>query len=807
MNRSFKNITKLLTFFIGAAVILLVNGHALAQRQLLSINSNWLYAQDNSKTISDVKTKWNNISLPHTWNQYDVVDATPGYRRDASWYKKSIDVPKVKDAKYFLYFEGANITSTLYVNGKLVGEHIGGYVAFEYDITPYVKAGKRNNIAVRVDNSYNIHVIPSQKADFYIMGGITRDVWLKIVSSSHIQSLQISTPAVSKTSASTVAKVNINQDKSLKADEISIDIIDPVTKQSVTSNKTKVTEGGELNIELPKIANPRLWSPSLPQRYEAVVKLYSKGKIIDHVSDKIGYRWFNFEPYGAFFLNGERLLIRGTHRHEDHAGTGPAMSNAQHVSDMVLIKEMGANFVRLAHYPQDPSVYNACDSLGLIVWDELPWCRGGLGDKEWQDNTKRLLREQIAMNYNHPSICFWSVGNEVYWLPDFPNGDELKPMNVFLTELNNICHELDPNRLTAIRKYYEGADLIDVFSPSIWSGWYAGLYTNYKETLTANQKKYNRFLHMEYGGTSHVGRHTASPVTGEGKVLSDKEWAEVSNQVGVANVAQNGDNSENYIVDLFDWYLHVSETQPGFGGNAQWAFKDFATPLRPEDPIPYVNQKGLTDRAGIPKDAYYVFKSYWATKPFAYIESHTWTERSGKTGEAQQTRVYSNAQEVELFQNGKSLGRKKKIANTLPAGGLHWSVMYSEGKNSLKAIAYSNGKEVATDLIDVNFTYKPYDKADQITLDKSTLPNGNILIEAIARDKNGKRVLDYEKRIYFDHNGSGRLLIDLGTPYGSQVLEMSNGRATVILQPDTSGQCVIEARNQDFKGSYITVNF
>ena len=350
---------------------------------------------------------------------------------------------------------------------------------------------------------------------------------------------------------------------------------------------------------------------------------------------------------------------------------------------------MGANFVRLGHYPQDPEVYRAADSLGLLIWDELPWNRGGLGGAEWQAHTERLLREQIAQNMNHPSIITWSLGNEIYWLPEVEGGGDTDRINVFLTRLNDTAHALDPSRPTSIRKYYDGSDIVDVFSPSIWAGWYSGVYTSYEKALLDAQAKYPRLLHMEYGGSSHVGRHTETPIDGQGLVDPD-EWAEAVNQVEVTNIASNGDWSESYIVDLFDWSLRVSESLPGFAGNAQWAFKDFGTPLRPENDLPYMNQKGLVTRDGTPKDAYYVFKSVWTDpdagdEPFCWIESHTWTERSGPPGEPRQVDVYCNTDAARLASDGRDLGLRQRDGSQFPAAGLSWEVPFTVGANELVA--------------------------------------------------------------------------------------------------------------------------
>ena len=807
------NILKFLCFFV--VTLLLTSTYAEGQttssdRNITNINEGWEYLENNLTEISELENQrhWEKIDLPHTWNQWDAVDFSPGYRRDASWYQKEIQIEKVADAQYLLYFEGANITTDVYVNHQHAGSHIGGYVGFEIDITDKVKKGQKNTISIRVDNSYNRDVIPSQKADFFIYGGITRDLWLKILPEVNLKNITVNTSEVSKELANTSLKIDFNNPSSLgNKCAVKTQIIESNTKTIVAEKtvKARQVKTGK-SIVLPAIKNPKLWSPGQPNLYQVVVELWNGKKMVDRKVETIGYRWYSFEEYGGFFLNDEKLLLRGTHRHEEHAGYGAAMTNEMHYNDIAQMKDMGVNFLRLGHYPQDPEIYKACNELGIIVWDELPWCRGGKGTAKWEANTERLFHEQILQNYNHPSIFFWSVGNEIYWLPDFENGDDEKELNKYVKKLNDLAHTLDPSRMTSIRKYYAGADLVDVFSPSIWSGWYAGVYTNYKNTLAENQKKYPRFLHMEYGGSSHVGRHTENPITGDG-VLSEDDWAEVANQVDVENIAKGGDWTENYIVDLFDWYLGVTETQENFAGNAQWAFKDFGTPLRPENAIPYLNQKGLVDRSGKPKDAYYVFKSYWTKKPFTYIESHTWTERQGPEGKSRNISVFSNCPQVELVHNGKKISTKNRVVGNFPACGLNWDLLFTEGENLLIANGFQDGKKVTTDTLTVNYTFEKSEKADHIQLSSRLLENGNYLVEAVMLDKNNKRVLDYEKPVYFSRDGAGELMKNYGTPTRSQIIQMANGKAAIELIPAEKGKAIIEVRNQDFKGSYLVIDF
>jgi beta-galactosidase len=461
--------------------------------------------------------------------------------------------------------------------------------------------------------------------------------------------------------------------------------------------------------------------------------------------------------------------------------------------------------VRLAHYPQAPEVYRACDELGILVWDELPWCRGGVGGEVWKANTKRLLREQMEQNFNHACVMIQSLGNELSWLPDVPDGDRMDSLRAMIRELNAIAKQMQPSWLTATRKFTEGADLVDVVSPSIWPGWYSGNYRGFEKAITDARDRYLHLLHVEYGGDSHVGRHSENPVTGDATLVPDGFEENVKPQK-IKNVAQNSDWSESYIVDLFDWSLHISEQLEWLTGNAQWAFKDFATPLRPENPIPYVNQKGLVDRAGNPKDAYFVFKSYWTTSPlFCYIESHTWTERSGPANLKREVNVFSNCPEAELFLNHVSQGKKTRDTKQYPACGLNWQVTFNEGENVLTALGFKEAKPAASDSIAVTYRYRKSDVPDHIQLTSIPMKNGNILITAIVVDKDGNRVLDYSKRIYFSRDGSGKLLENYGTPTRSAVIEMANGKAQIEFQPDGRRRAVIEARNQDFKGEYLVI--
>ena len=783
-------------------------------RSEYKINADWAYLEDDIKNIADVSKSakdWEAISLPHTWNKSDIYNLTPGYRRAASWYKKEIFIPKLTtDMRFIVSFDAVNIKSEIYVNGIKAGSHVGGYIGFDIDITPYITFDKVNTILVKADNSVDINVIPSQKSDFSIMGGIPRNVYLKVLPLNYIKNFHITTPSVSKEKAKTIVSVDVAGFKS--TDEkylLLVQINDPAGKliSEEDQNITVASAESNFSVTMPDIKNPLLWSPDKPNLYTVNVFLKKQKSTIDKFSDRCGYRWFEFKEKGPFFLNGERLLLRGTHRHEEISGYGNAIPDSLHRKDIQLIKDLGANFIRLAHYPQAPEVYRACDELGIILWDEVPWCRGGVGKDEWKSNVKRLLCEQIYLHYNHPAIVLWSIGNESDWVPDFPDGDNSDSMYTFAKDLNDLVKKLDPYRVTTARKFDAASKVVDVFSPSMWPGWYSTVYKEYDKVITSNRDKYKRMFHAEYGGDNLPGRHTDNPISGEGTIPID-DGQEKSNQVKVKNIASEGDWSESYIVNLFDWYLKSSETSTWLSGSAQWIFRDFSTPLRPENPIPYVNQKGLVDLDGNPKDAYYVFKSYWTKSPkFCYVESHSWKFRSGSKNSKKLVKVFSNCEEVELFINGVSQGKNKKDINIYPASGLFWNVAFAEGENTITAKGFDEGKEVSIDSVIIVYTSQKIDKADNMVFSQKRLPNGNFLITGTIVDAKGKQCSDFNKRVYFSMTSGGKIVNAGGSPTTSSVIEAANGVASIEVKALPLVTNNLEVRTHELKGFYYSITY
>jgi beta-galactosidase len=403
----------------------------------------------------------------------------------------------------------------------------------------------------------------------------------------------------------------------------------------------------------------------------------------------------------------------------------------------------------------------------------------------------------IDQHYNHPAIILWGLGNENDWPGDFKVFDK-DDIRAFMVELNKQAHQLDPSRHTTIRRCDFCKDIVDIYSPSIWAGWYSGRYTEYSDAIQKGMADTPHFFQAEYGGDSHARRHSEDPekflgnvVTGEGAAEKDRAYKANG---GKARASRDGDWSESYMINLFDWYLKEQEQMTNLTGAAQWIFKDFATPLRPENPVPRVNQKGVLERDGTPKESYYVFQSYWTEKPMIHIYGHTWPVRWGKPGEEKLVKVFSNCHEVELFVNGVSAGVKQRNVLDFPAAGLRWNVKLNEGTNTLRAIGKSNGADVI-DKISLAYQTAPWGSPVQLTLKQITQTNDIATIEASMFDKDGVPCLDAANTVRFGLTGDGRLLDNFGTSTGSRVVQLYNGRAQISLQ--FAGQAAVASVTSD----------
>ncbi|WP_143307604.1 glycoside hydrolase family 2 TIM barrel-domain containing protein [Chitinophaga vietnamensis] len=735
---------------------------------------------------------WQNVTLPHCFNSRDAVDPDVNYYQGPGWYRTQLDINNpYKNGRTLLHFEGAGQKTTVYVYTKKVAEHTGGYDEWTADITeaaqqflltPEAKRFKgKVPVAIRCDNTRDLQMMPSSMSDFNVYGGLYRYVNLVYTPPLSFEAvgLQAQTDAAGKEGVLTVSASFIN---ALRFQEATLELrlLDP-RQQVIETLKQPLQLGmGEKKVARFTIKKPALWSPDQPQLYTVQARLTSEAGTAEW-SGHTGFRHFQFIAHGPFLLNGKRLLLRGTHRHEDHAGVGAAMTEPMIREEMYLIKAMGANFIRLGHYQQSPLVLQLCDSLGILVWEEIPWCRGGLGDSTYQEQGKRMLLNMIAQHRNHPAVILWGLGNENDWPGDFQefNKEEIRK---YMAELNTLAHWADSTRYTTIRRCDFCKDIPDVYSPSIWAGWYRGRYTEYKKESENEIAKVPHFFHAEWGADSHQGRHAEAPeqfiqqvATGKG---ADERSGDFALSGGNARASKDGDWSETYACNLVDWHLKEQETMPQLTGSAYWIFKDFSTPLRPENPVPYVNQKGIVARDLTPKELYYVFQSYWTTKPMARIYGHSWPIRWGKEGEQKEIRVYSNCQEAELFVNGKSAGVRKRNSQDFPAAGLRWQAPLQHGENHIKVIARS-GKVTVSDEITCQYQTEQWTKPAKLLVESIPAGKDTALVKVKAVDANGILCLDAANQVEFSIAGNGALLDDLGTAGGSRKVQLANGQASI----------------------------
>jgi beta-galactosidase len=475
--------------------------------------------------------------------------------------------------------------------------------------------------------------------------------------------------------------------------------------------------------------------------------------------------------------------------------------------EMQLIREMGANFIRLGHYQQDRLVLDLCDELGLMVWEEAPWCRAGIGDRAFQDNAKDMLRHMIDQHFNHPSIILWGLGNEDDWPDEFPAVDQAA-IRAFMTEMRDLAHSLDGSRLTSFRRCDFARDIPDVYSPSIWAGWYRGNYREYEASLEKERGRVKHMLHAEWGADSLAGRHSEDPEAILRKVATgvgtDERGLDYLKTGGDVRVSKDGDWSETYACNLFDWYLKTQEKLDWLTGSAQWIFKDFASPLRTDDPIPNMNQKGVVQRDLIRKEGYYVFQSYWSDKPMVHLYGHTWPIRWGQSGEQRMVKVYSNCEHAELFLNGRSMGRKQRDSQDFPAAGLRWNVAFASGPNHLRVEAERAGVKLADEL-DLTYQTEAWGDPAELRLREIRREGHQVTVEATLYDAKGVLCLDSRKPVRFSLAGAGMLIDNLGTAHGSRAVQFANGRCSISVAqlPNQTGACMVGVVAEDIAPAFL----
>ncbi len=594
-------------------------------RQIINLNRKWSFTKDFDGIPAAICEKWCFVNLPHSWNAIDGQDGDNDYYRGTCLYMKEIkkeDLP-VSD-RYYLEIKGANSSADVFVNGKKLAHHDGGYSTFRVDITDEI--GISAVVAIAVDNSANEEVYP-QMADFTFYGGLYRDVNLICVSESHFDLDYYGGPGIKVTPEIKGADADIEIEVFIgKADEdCEIHYVIEDKEGNIVAECTQEETAAVLRID-----DVSLWHGRRnPYLYTARAELIKKGELLDNVSARFGCRSFEIDPERGFILNGEEYPLRGVSRHQDRWGFGNALLPEHHREDMDLICEVGATTIRLAHYQHDQYFYDLCDEKGMVIWAEIPYISKHLpGGRE---NTVSQMKELITQNYNHPSIVVWGLSNEITM--NGSDDDLLENHRI----LNDLCHEMDKTRLTTMAC----VSMCDINDPYIqipdtvsynhYFGWYGGdtsmngpWFDNFHRTFPSIPIGCSEY------GCEALDWHTSNPV--------------------------QGDYTEEYQAYYHEELIKQLFTRKYMWATHVWNMFDFGADARNEGGENGQNHKGLVtfDRK-YKKDSFYAYKAWLSDEKFVHICGKRYVDR---VEDVTKVTVYSNLPEVELFANGKSLGKK-----------------------------------------------------------------------------------------------------------------------------------------------------
>lgn len=642
-------------------------------RTVLSFNDGWSFLKLTQadglsglaiESLDFDDSAWKSINLPHTWNAIDGADGWSGvdeggehYYRGLGGYRKKFTISESIDGKrVYIEFEGANTVTEVFINGVFAGRHEGGYAAFRFDITELLKRDSENVIAVKVNNAPTDYIAPiTNQGDFTKMGGIYRDVKLIILPEVHIDLMDFGssgvyiTPKIKEGCADIGVLVRpANDGGSSKTVNVTVDILDAQGGTVGSSGgKAAVPAGGNSDYNT-SIAfdNPHLWNGvDDPYLYSAKVTVTDEeGNILDEVIEHFGVREYHIDPESGFFLNGRHYDLHGVNYHQDSFENGWAMTNEQRERDYNMMRELGCTTVRMAHYQHNRYEYDLCDRLGLTVWTEIGLVNRMSTDDEkltladrLAGNLRQQLRELIRQNYNHPSIIIWGTSNELFQM-----SDEIFDL---YTELNAIAKSEGGLRLVSFADSQFWGRFMklpgDVVGYNRYFGWYIdGADNAFGKWLDDYHKKENRPIALtEYGAGGAISQHKDNIV-----------WAQDIDSRGARH-------PENYQSAAHEDIWRQLEERPYIWGKYIWCMFDFASDGRQEGDTKGQNDKGLATRERVPKDAFYFYKSVWNPKPMLYLTEKRFTERPSLVPVI---KAYSNAESVELFVDGISMGSGSK---------------------------------------------------------------------------------------------------------------------------------------------------
>jgi beta-galactosidase len=659
---------------------------AASQRQTLELATGWKFARHDI-IVSAKTTDWKPVSVPHTWNAIDGANglaADPqypeGYYRGPGWYARNLDVPKEwKGRRVFIRFEGVSLVADVFVNDIPVGQHRGGFAAFCFEITPFLRFDGKDTLKVRADNSRAYDVAPLS-GDFTVFGGIYRPVKLIATDAVCISPLDHASSGVfltvkelKKESALVEVKALISGTPGATADGFQIEIADADGKVVGMTKTRGVMDMTNSLVETLTIPRPHLWQGRKdPYLYSATVRVIRDGKPVDEVTQPLGIRTVSLKPDRGFFLNGEPYALHGVNWHQDYPANGWATTDAERDSDFAMIKELGATTIRLAHYQQAAHVHDLCNRAGIIVWQEVPLVDAVSAAPQFLENARQQLTEMILQGWNHPSIGMWGLFNEIDASWGTVKCASTPPI---IASLQKLAKELDPSRPTVAASLPQDANekhrIPDGMAWNIYPGW----YSKQPEDATGMIEKYSGQLGGRKIAISEYGAGSNPAQFHEGKLEQPNAGGPFHPQ---------------------EWQNHFHERlwaqlkdNPHLWGTWIWVMFDFAVDKRNEGSQAGLNDKGLVTRdRKIKKDTFYFYKANWNPEPMVYITSRRATPRRLA---ATEVTAYSNCDAVELKLNGKSLGTARpdgiKVAR--------WeSVTLQPGRNTVEAVAHTNGKQI-----------------------------------------------------------------------------------------------------------------
>ena len=620
-------------------------------RQIYNFNTKWGFSKEAVEAPTTMPERWNWVNLPHTWNNIDGQDGGNDLYRGTAFYAKELekmDLPKAD--RYFLEIQGANSSAILYVNGKKLANHDGGYSTWRVDITDVLE--DKNLFVFELDNSANDRVYP-QNADFTFYGGLYRNVNIIAVNESHFDLEYYGAPGIKVTPEVVGENAKVEVEvlvKNVKENQKLIYILKDVEGNIVAQQETPASQ----TVASLEIENVHLWHGRKdPYLYTAEVYLKSEDEVLDNVSTRFGCRTFEIHPENGFILNGEEYPLRGVSRHQDRWGVGNALLREHHDEDMDLICEVGATTIRLAHYQHDQYFYDLCDERGMVVWAEIPYISSHMPNG--RENTISQMKELVAQNYNHPSIVVWGLSNEIT-IGGEDNPDLVENHRI----LNDLVHEMDKTRLTTIACVSmcsmdnEYVQIPDVVSYNHYFGWYGGDTSQNGPWFDEFHAKHpNIPIGCSEYGCEALNWHTSNP--------------------------EQGDYTEEYQAYYHEELIKQFFTRKYMWATHVWNMFDFGADARNEGGENGQNHKGLVtfDRK-YKKDSFYAYKAWLSDDPFVHICSKRYVDRVEETTKVT---VYSNQPEVELFANGVSLGKQ-----TSPEHFFYFEVP-NTGETTLVAVA------------------------------------------------------------------------------------------------------------------------